>query len=46
LLKPLPTDEQIERLVRQGNRCRRISGVIIGAGVGLVLGVVSQSINP
>jgi len=46
LLKPLPTGEQIERLVRQGNRCRRISGVILGAGVGLVLGVVSQSINP
>ena len=45
MLKPLPTDAQLERLAQQGNRFRRISGVIIGAGVGLVLGAVSQSIR-
>ena len=45
MLKPLPTDEEIAKRTRAGDRYRRIAGVAIGAGLGLVFGLVSQSIN-
>jgi hypothetical protein len=45
-LKPLPTDDELAHLIQSGNRYRRVAGVAIGAGLGLVYGVVSQSINP
>jgi hypothetical protein len=45
VLKPLPTDEEIAKRTRAGDRYRRIAGVAIGAGLGLVFGLVSQSIN-
>lgn len=46
LLKPLPTDDELAHLIQSGNHYRRVAGVVIGAGLGLVYGVVSQSINP
>ena len=45
-LKPLPTDDELAHLIQSGNRYRRVAGVAIGAGLGLVYGVVSQGINP
>ncbi len=45
MLKPLPTDEEIARRTRSGDRYRRIAGVAIGAGLGLIFGLVSQGIN-
>ncbi len=45
LLKPLPTDEEIAQRTRAGDRYRRLAGVAIGAGLGLIFGWVSQSIN-
>jgi hypothetical protein len=45
VLKPLPTDEEIAKRTQAGDRYRRIAGVAIGAGLGLVFGLVSQSIN-
>jgi hypothetical protein len=41
-LKPLPTDDELAHLIRSGNHYRRIAGVVIGAMLGLVYGVVSQ----
>jgi hypothetical protein len=45
VLKPLPTDEEIAKRTQAGDRYRRIAGAAIGAGLGLVFGLVSQSIN-
>lgn len=45
MIKPLPTDDEIANLVRVGKRHRRIAGAAIGAGLGLVYGLVSQGIN-
>jgi hypothetical protein len=45
VLKPLPTDEEIANRTQAGDRYRRIAGVAIGAGLGLIFGLVSQSIN-
>lgn len=45
LLKPLPSDSELAHLIQSGNRYRRVAGVVIGAGLGLVYGVITQSIN-
>jgi hypothetical protein len=45
VLKPLPTDQEIANRTQAGDRYRRIAGVAIGAGLGLIFGLVSQGIN-
>lgn len=45
MLKPLPSDRDLDYLVEAGRRYRRAAGLIIGALVGLVFGLTSQGIN-
>jgi hypothetical protein len=45
LLKPLPTDSELAHLIQLSTRYRRVAGVVIGAGLGLVYGAITQSIN-